>query len=263
MNKKHLCIIPARMGSSRFPNKPLAKICGIPMIGHIALRACLEPIFDNVVVATCDEEIISYCDSINIKTILTSNKHERATDRTQEATEKLENELNIKFDFITMLQGDEPMVTPQILKKIVETLERYNTPILNLVGKIHDMEEFTSKNCVKITINNNSEALYFSRSPIPSSLNDKIMPIAYKQFGIIGFERSFLDTYSSLKATYLEQIESIDMLRCLENNYKIKILTIDNPIFPVDIKEDILKIEKHFSECKVFDKYRQKFIYNS
>ena len=260
MRKKHLCIIPTRMGSSRFPNKPLAKICGIPMIGHIAMRASLEPIFDEVIVATCDEAIVHYCNSIKIKTVMTSNKHERATDRTQEATKIIEKELNTNFDFVTMLQGDEPMVTPQILKQIVEELEKNSALILNLVGRINSKEEFISKHCVKATMNSNHEALYFSRSPIPN-MNEDNLPVAYKQFGIIGFERNFLDTYSSLKAGYLEQVESIDMLRCLENNYKIKILPIAQQLYPVDITEDILKIEFFFKECKILEQYKEKIFH--
>ena len=159
-NKKHLCVIPARMGSTRFPNKPLAKICGIPMIGHIALNAIKENIFNTVIVATCDEEIANYCTSIKIKFVMTSNKHERATDRTQEATEKIENELNIKYDFVTMLQGDEPMITPNILSKITQKLNSsLDINILNLISIIKNKDEFESKNCVKVVQNLKNEIL--------------------------------------------------------------------------------------------------------
>ncbi|BBH54070.1 3-deoxy-manno-octulosonate cytidylyltransferase [Fluviispira sanaruensis] len=250
-NKKHLCIIPARMGSSRFPNKPLAKICGIPMIGHVALRATSEPIFDNVVVATCDNEIVDYCNTIHIKTIMTSNKHERATDRTQEATEKIENELKFKYDFVTMLQGDEPMITPDILRKIVQKLNAHHEiDVLNLISSIKESKEFYSNNCVKIVQNFKKEILYFSRSPIPFN-NPCSMHHTFKQLGIIAFRRNFLDVYSKLSPTYLEELESVDMLRCLEHGYKINTLEIKEELYPVDVLEDIIRVEKYLTTSSI------------
>ena len=103
------------MGSSRFPGKPLKNILGIPMIGHVYKRSCLANTTDLVYVATCDKQIFDYVESIGGKAVMTSDKHERCTDRTAEAVERIEKETNTKFDIILMIQGDEPMVTPGMI----------------------------------------------------------------------------------------------------------------------------------------------------
>ncbi|WP_158999125.1 3-deoxy-manno-octulosonate cytidylyltransferase [Pigmentibacter ruber] len=251
----HICIIPARMGSSRFPNKPLAPILGMPMIGHVAMRCKLEPIFDLVVVATCDQEIFEYCSSIGIKAVMTSSKHERASDRIQEALIFLENEINKKVISVTMVQGDEPMVTPNMLRTALFALHSSNAKVVNLCSEIENLEEFNSPNCVKVVLGKNKNALYFSREAIPSlsKFKGKIKPL--KQVCIIPFQRDFLIEYSNLPPTPLEEIESIDMLRVLEHEIQVYCEMINEKSWPVDVPEDIARVENALTTCPLLSRY--------
>lgn len=250
-----ICVIPARMGSSRFPNKPLTKILGMPMLGHVAKRCTLEPIFDLVIVATCDQEISDYCKSIGIEAVMTSDKHERASDRVQEAVEKVERQLGRKFTSVTMVQGDEPMVTPEMLRMALEGLRSKVAPVVNLRSLIKDDDEFRSPNCVKVVTDNSGNAIYFSREPIPSRSKAPFVPKAYKQVCIIPFDRDFLDTYSRLKPTYLEEVESVDMMRVIEHGYKVHCVEFDGESFPVDVPSDVTRVEQALKECDLISRY--------
>lgn len=250
-----ICVIPARMGSSRFPNKPLTPILGMPMLGHVALRCKIEPIFSRVVVATCDKEVVDYCKSIDVESVMTSDKHERASDRVQEAVTAIEKRDGIIFSSVTMVQGDEPMVTPQMLRLAIAGLETSTAPVVNLKGRIYSKEEFRSPNCVKVVCDLKSNALYFSREPIPSPAKFKGEPISWKQVCVIPFQRDFLDTYSSIAPSYLEEVESVDMNRVLEHGYKIHMVEIKDESFPVDVPEDVIRVEAALKRCPLVPKY--------
>ena len=254
-NQKTICVIPARMGSSRFPDKPLTPILGMPMLGHVALRCKLEPIFSRVVVATCDQAIMDYCRSIDVESVMTSDKHERASDRVQEAVATIEKREKLKFDSVTMVQGDEPMVTPKMLRLALEGLQSTKAFVINLKGKISSIDEYKSPNCVKVVCDLKSNALYFSREPIPSASKFKGHPTAWKQVCVIPFERQFLDTYSSLKPTYLEEVESVDMNRVLEHGFEIHMVEIDEESYPVDVPEDVKRVEAALKSCPLVPKY--------
>jgi 3-deoxy-manno-octulosonate cytidylyltransferase (CMP-KDO synthetase) len=244
------------MGSSRFPNKPLTKILGIPMLGHVALRCKLEPIFDDVIVATCDEEIMRYCESIGVTSLMTSDKHERASDRIQEATEIFERQKSVRFKSVTMVQGDEPMVTPKMLKTAVDALEKTNCKIVNLMSVIKDKEEYNSLNCVKVVTSSSGNALFFSRAPIPTAtrLPDRF-PKAYKQVCVIPFQRDFLDTYTKLKPTYLEEVESVDMNRVIEHDFQVFCAEIDEESYPVDVPQDAIRVEAFLKNDPLLRRY--------
>jgi 3-deoxy-manno-octulosonate cytidylyltransferase (CMP-KDO synthetase) len=253
---KTLCVIPARLGSSRYPNKPLMKILGMPMIGHVALRCKLEGIFDQVVVATCDQEIKSYCDSIDVETVMTSDKHERASDRVQEAARLLEAKAGSRFDIVTMVQGDEPMVTPTMLQTALQAMITTQAEVVNLRSRIDSEDEFLSANCVKVVVRHDDRALYFTRSPVPNaSKSPQKFPIAFKQVCIIPFKRDFLDLYSSLVPTYLEEVESIDMNRVLEHGYEIHCPEINEKSYPVDVPDDLIRVEQFLKGCLITKSY--------
>lgn len=253
---KTLCVIPARMGSSRFPNKPMAKILGMPMLGHVALRCKLSKVFDKVVVATCDQAIVDYCSIIGVESVMTSDKHERASDRVQEATIKVEMDSTLKFTSVTMVQGDEPMVTPTMLQAALDGLEVSGADCVNLCSLIDNVDEFNSANCVKVVRNISGDALYFSRSPLPSTIKAKIsLPKAYKQVCIIPFTRDFLDRYSAIPPTYLETIESIDMNRVVESGGRIHCIEIRDKSFPVDVPEDIARVETFLRQDPLVSEY--------
>lgn len=254
---KIIGIIPARMASSRFPGKPLAKICGLEMLGHVYLRSKMCSRLDEVYVATCDPEIEHYIKSIGGKTIMTKLTHERASDRCAEALEKIECEIGKKVDIVVIIQGDEPMTFPSMIDQAIEPMIKDKTiKVVNLMGPIESIEELTDPNEVKVVIDQNNYALYFSREPIPSLKKTTQKITIHKQVCIIPFRRDFLYEFNQLPSTPLEQIESIDMLRVLENGQKVKMVKIDQQTYSVDTPEDLAFVEKEMLKDPLFKKYR-------
>ena len=250
-------IIPARMESSRFPGKPLAKINGIPMIGHVFLRSKMCEALDDVYVATCNQEIVDYIESIGGKAIMTSDKHERASDRAAEAMLKAEAETGKKVDILVMIQGDEPMLSPEMIQEAIEPLKQDNRLMVSsLMADIKTREEHDDPNEVKVVVDNNDFALYFSREPIPSWKKGADEVRMLKQIGIIPFHRDFLTKFNDMPQTPLEIIESVDMLRVMENGYKVKMIYTNEEIYSVDTEEDLKKVEIAMQGDKLVDKYR-------
>lgn len=249
-------IIPARMGSSRFPGKPLAKILGIPMIGHIYHRCKMAAALNDVYLATCDEEIMQYAASINAKAIMTSDKHERASDRVAEATEKIEKTTGKKVDIIVMIQGDEPMVMPEMIDQAVKPmLQDKKILVANLLAPIKTDEEHQDPNCIKVVVDDNYDALYFSREPIPSRKKWPGEIPRFKQVCIIPFRRSFLSEFNQIEPTPLEKVESIDMLRVLEHGYKVRMVLTDYETYSVDTPDDLRQVEERMKNDPLVAKY--------
>ena len=239
-----LALIPARMNSSRFPGKPLAKINGKPMIGHIYNRVIKSKLIKKTAVATCDKSIANYIESLGGIAIITSNKHERASDRCAEALSIMEQKNNIIYDIVVMIQGDEPLINYKMIDEAIKPmLEDENIQIVNLLGNIKNINEFEDKNCIKVVCDLKMNALYFSREKIPSQFLQKNKFIG-KQVCIIPFRRDFLIEYTNLKPTPLEIIESIDMLRVLEHGKKVKMVNTNYKTQAVDTQEDLLEVEK-------------------
>jgi len=253
---KVIGIIPARMGSSRFPGKPLAKIMGIPMVGHIYHRCKMASVLNEVYLATCDEEIMRYAESIGAKAIMTSDKHERASDRVAEAMTKIEKETGKKVDIVVMIQGDEPMVMPEMVNLAVQPMVKDRTIlVVNLMAPIRTREEFLDPNCIKVVVDNNNDALYFSREPIPSGKKWSGETPMFKQVCIIPFRRDFLLKFNRLESTRLEKVESIDMLRVLEHGYKVKMVLTDYETYSVDTPEDLRSVEERMKNDPLISKY--------
>ena len=241
---KVIAIIPARMGSTRFPGKPLEKILNIPMIGHCYYRAKMSSAINEVYVATCDPEIDNYIRSIGGKSIMTSSTHERATDRTAEAMIKIEKEQGALNDIIIMIQGDEPMITSNMIEASIKPFENKLVNVTNLMAKILTVEEFNDPNEVKVVYDDNYDAIYFSREPIPSLSKAKNHNFMMKQVCIIPFRRDYLLKFNRMKETTLEKIESIDMLRIIENGEKVRMVESVEVTYSVDTIEDLNKVEK-------------------
>lgn len=249
-------IIPARLASTRFPNKPLEKILGLPMIAHVYYRSKMCEDLSEVYTATCDEEIKNYMESIGGKVIMTSDKHERASDRTAEALLQIEKETNIKVDIVVMIQGDEPMITPQMISESIKPLMGNNgIKVCNLMSRITSREEHEDPNEIKVVVDKNNFALYFSREPIPSRKKVKQDVPLYKQVCVIPFEREFLLQYNSMPSTTLEIIESIDMNRILENGMKVKMVYVDQLTYSVDTKEDLIHTAGLMRNDPLLEKY--------
>ncbi len=242
--KKSIAIIPARMGSSRFPGKPMASLLGMPMIGHIYLRTKMAPQLDEVYVATCDQEIFDYVESIGGKAVMTKDSHERCTDRVSEALLKIEEAQKQRYETVLLVQGDEPLVTPRMIAIAMSEFLNTDAEVLNLMKKIDDEEDYLNPNEVKVVFNQKNEALYFSREPIPSKKKTKDAVVSYKQVCIMPFTREFLFKFSELSPTRLEVIESVDMMRVLEHGLKVQMAEISEPIYSVDTPEDLAWAEE-------------------
>ncbi len=249
-------IIPARMGSSRFPGKPLARIQGIPMIGHVYFRSKMSKSLDDVYVATCDREIEDYVHSIGGKSVMTSNSHERATDRTAEAMLKIEKDTGSKIEIVVMIQGDEPMVYPEMIDDAVEPIaadESMN--VVNLMAPLKTMEEHEDPNEIKVVVNREGTALYFSREPIPSRKKGVGDIPMMKQVCIIPFRRDFLLKFNELEPTPLEIIESVDMLRAMEHGYKVNMVMNNSDTYSVDTEDDLNKVDALMANDRLINQY--------
>lgn len=234
-----VAILPARMGSTRFPGKPLARILGLTMIEHVYRRTAQSQAVGSVYVATCDEEIRQAVEAFGGKAIMTSPTHQRASDRIAEAAEGL------SADIVVMVQGDEPMITPQMVDAAVAPMVQDSSIYcVNLAKRIETEEEYRDPNTIKMVMDRQGNALYFSREPVPShrALGFENIPV-FKQICIIPFTRDFLLEYARLEPTPLEQAESVDMLRVLEHGYKVRLIETDVASHAVDTPADLALVE--------------------
>lgn len=238
-----IAIVPARMGSSRFPGKPLADIYGIPMVGHVAKRTAMSPLLSGTWVATCDREIERYCQDAGIDCVMTGCQHVRCSTRTSEAMLKIENALGKKVDIVVMVQGDEPMVTPGMISEALEPmLADPGVNVVNLMAEMETVAEFEDPNEVKVVVDRDNNALYFSREPIPSrKKGSKNVPMR-KQVCIIPFRRNYLIKFNEMPESPLEIFESVDMLRILENGGSVKMAPTKFRTWSVDTPEDLERV---------------------
>lgn len=233
---KTVCIIPARMKSSRFYGKPIAKILGHPMVEHVYKRVQLAQHVDEVYVATCDREIAEVVEQFGGQVIMTSDKHVRGTDRVAEAA------LNIEADIILNAQGDEPLIDPDSINESITLMKNSGFQCLNWITPINDREVFLSQNIVKTVIDKDKKILYFSRQPIPSSC-EGTPNCVYKQLGVYFFRKDFLLRYAKWPERPLEQAEKVDMLRILEYGFAIEAF-IAKDLIGVDTPENLSLVEQ-------------------
>lgn len=252
-----VAVIPARMASSRFPGKPMALIHGIPMIGHCYFRVRMCADIQETYVATCDKEIYDYIESIGGEAVMTSSRHERASDRAAEAMLELENRSGERIDILVMVQGDEPMDTPQMIHEALQPIiEDSMINVVNLMGVIESTEEFEDPNTVKVVVGPDNNAIYFSREPIPSRKKSADNVPMLKQICIIPFQRDYLLEFNRTPQTSLEKIESVDMMRVIESGGSVKMVMTLEPSFGVDTVEDLQKVEQRMSSDLLLDQYR-------
>lgn len=245
-----VAILPARMGSSRFPGKPLAPILGRPMIEHVYRRTAASKVVDSVYVATCDDEIKAAVEAFGGNVIMTSSAHQRVSDRVAEAAQGLTT-----ADIIVMVQGDEPMVVPEMLDAAVAPMVADpNIICVNLAKPIGTEEEYRDPNTIKVVMDRNGDALYFSREPVPTLqiLGFSQIPV-FKQVCIIPFRRASLLEYAGLEATPLEQAESVDMMRFLEHGYRVRMVTTDVSSHAVDTPADLAMVEALMAKDPLVD----------
>jgi 3-deoxy-manno-octulosonate cytidylyltransferase (CMP-KDO synthetase) len=236
---KVVCFIPARMGASRFPGKVLTPIAGRPMLEHCYRGAANSKLLDEVVIATCDAEIEAWAQSRGIACVMTSPAHERATDRVAEAAARSE------ADAVILVQGDEPLVTADMVDAALGPVLSGTAECTNLVRRIDDEDDFRNANTVKVVFDLQKHALAFSRSLVPNPDRLGFDGIgAYKQVAVFAFTRERLLEFSRLPPTPLEIAESVDMLRYLEHGRPIQFVETERTTHGVDVPEDVEIVER-------------------
>jgi len=250
---KTLGVIPARMSSSRFPGKPLKNILGIPMLAHCFERAAISEACDFLVIATPDNEIMEWASKFNIPAILTSDSHERATERAAEVVTILESDGQF-FEHVLLLQGDEPQINPLDINKLNNAFHDFNSEVVNLVYPIDEVD-MADENVVKAILANSYSINFFTRAHVPQGSK-----LGMRQLGMIGFSSEALKTYEQLKMTSLEILESIDMMRFIENDISIQGVLSSSPILGVDRPGDIQKAELMMANDLLVQEYQSKYL---
>lgn len=254
-----IAIIPGRMGSSRFPGKPLALIHGIPMIGHVAFRTAMSPILSATYVATCDPVIEDYCKKVGLNCVMTGDHHVRCSTRTSEALLKIEAQTGKRVDIVVMVQGDEPMVRPEMIDAAVSPmLDDQSINVVNLMSKMKTIEEFEDPNEVKVVVDDVNNALYFSREPIPSRKKGSDVVPMWKQVCIIPFRRDYLIHFNEMSESPLEIYESVDMLRILEHGGKVRMVPTEAQTWSVDTPKDLEHVIELMANDDLMKKYKHR-----
>lgn len=243
---KIIGVIPARYKSSRFPGKPLADICGKPMIWWVYQQCMKVEDFDEVYVATDDEKIFNTCEELGVRVIMTSDTHRTGTDRIGEVARKIE------ADLIVNIQGDEPLLEPSTIKAAITPF--YTNPdlqISNLMTKIIDPVEVVNFTVPKVITNKDGIGIYLTRSAAPYP-KGKIDYTYYKQVCVYGFKPQALQFYCDYGMKYgkakIEEIEDIEILRFIENGYKVQYIEVDSDTVAVDTQNDLEKVRAIVAE---------------
>jgi 3-deoxy-manno-octulosonate cytidylyltransferase (CMP-KDO synthetase) len=234
-NMKYAVVIPARFQSSRFPGKPLVDICGKPMIQHVWEKCCAAVDPKDVYVATDSDEIANCVEGFGGKVVMTSSDCLTGTDRLAEAN------LTLDCDFLINVQGDEPVIDPNNIVKVIERFKNTGN-ITNAYCEITTEKEFYSLTVPKVVISKRGKLLYMSRSPIPLTKDGKYVK-AYKQVCVYAFGREHLKFFASHnEKTPLEQIEDIEIIRFLESDMQIDMVEVDSGSLAVDVPSDVNKV---------------------
>ena len=249
-----VAIIPARFGSTRLPGKPLAQIGGRPMIQHVYQSTVKAEVLDRVIVATDDRRIEAAVKKFGGEVMMTSPDHPSGTDRLAEVARK------IKADLLVNVQGDLPFIDAKTITQAVQPLRRdRDIPMGTVCTAIYDESEWRNPNIVKVLTDKARRAMFFTRAPIPFRRNDssdlerettagrhRRCVWGYRHLGLYVFRRDFLLKFARLPPTALEQLESLEQLRALENGYRIYVAQVDEPSVEVDTPADLLRAENEW-----------------
>lgn len=239
-----LILIPARYASTRFPGKPLALIGDKPMIEHVVAAA--TEVSEHVYVATDDDRVYDAVYSFGGRAIMTSSTHRSGTDRCYEAFEKVSDILDMSFDVVVNVQGDEPFIQPEQICSLVDCFEDKEVQIATLAKRFERNEEIFDPNKVKVVFSTSAAALYFSRCPIPYCRGvekDEWLSSTsfYKHVGMYAYRPEVLKEITSLPQSALEKAESLEQLRWLENGYRIAVRETEHESIGIDTPEDLAK----------------------
>jgi len=235
-----ICIIPARYESTRFPGKPLADLCGKPMIQHVYDRVLKAKTVSYVAVATDDERIFEAVQRFGGQAIMTSERHRSGTDRIAEAVSKLDLS---DTDVVVNIQGDQPIFEPAQIDEVAKPLlDDLTIPMSTLIYKIARKKEITHPNAVKVVFDKDHFAVYFSRATIPY-VRDKGSKVSYyKHHGIYAYRSSFLGTFTRLSEGVLERQEALEQLRAIEHGYRIKVVETLYDSVEVDTPQELKRV---------------------
>ena len=241
---KAICIIPARYSSTRLPGKPLKDICGKPMICRVYERAKLAKFVSEVIVATDDERIFRAVEENHGRAMMTRADHKTGTDRLAEVAEKFPD-----VDVVVNVQGDEPLIEGTLIDELIAQFDDDDLQMATVAVELADESEMKNPNNVKVVVDKKNNALYFSRSLIPYPRNigkSKVL----KHIGIYAYRRNFLLDYAKMSSTPLEETESLEQLRALENGYKIRVIKSDCKFIGVDTEEDLKRVNELYKNLK-------------
>jgi len=238
-----IVIIPARFASTRFPGKPLYPLKGKPLIQHVFENAKRAMLAEDVIVATDSETIFEKVFAFGGKAVMTDPKHPSGTDRIAEVA------ASMKYDIIVNVQGDEPLIRPEMIDDVIALLSDQRASIGTLVKKIEHSEEINDPNVVKAVFDREGLALYFSRAPIPSHARHSEIhaPCYYKHIGMYSYRRDTLLSLAAMQPTELEKTEKLEQLRALENGIRIKVKETFFETCGVDTPEDLERVEQWLS----------------
>jgi len=233
-------VIPSRYASTRLPAKPLHPIAGKPLVQHVWERCARARGIETVIVATDDARIAEAARSFGAEVAMTSLKHRSGTDRVAEVAKKLRG-----FTHIINVQGDEPLVDPAVVSKLAASMAKdRKIEMITSASIFAPEDDLTNPNMVKVVLDRESNGLYFSRSLIPYVRNDGMRPQFYRHQGIYGYTTKFLLQFVKWKPGVLEQAESLEQLRALENGAKIRVVLAKHAAVSVDTPEDVAAVER-------------------
>ena len=245
VNVKTVVVIPSRYGSTRFDGKPLVAIAGKPMIQWVYERAQQAGHITDVVVATDDDRIVEAVSAFGGQVVLTSDRCRSGTDRVAETADIMQLE---DTDIVVNLQGDQPLINPECLNQVVAPFRNDKTVKMStLAFRIAERREITDPKDVKVTFDNNFDALYFSRSPIPCGRDGDENFGSYKHLGVYAYTKGFLNLFAKLPAGRLENIEKLEQLRAMEHGHRIRVVITDHDSPEVDLPIDISRIERRLA----------------
>lgn len=242
---KVIGVIPARFRSTRLPAKVLVQILGKPMIQHVWERAKKSRELDDLLIACDDDRVLKAAQGFGAKAVMTRVDHESGSDRIAEAVGKL------NVDIIINIQGDEPLITHKVIDDLAVAMKKNGTCVMaTAIKPLFDQNELDNPNIVKVVIDQDQNALYFSRSAIPYNRGKfNLKDIGYyKHLGIYAYRKEFLLALTKLPKSQLEKTEQLEQLRVLEAGHKIKTVVTDVMTISVDTKDDLLKVEEYLSK---------------
>jgi len=231
-----LAVIPARLGSTRLPRKVLREIAGQPMIAWVyrAARAC--PLFDQILIATDSDEVLSFCNAHNLPAVFTPEDCASGTDRVHAVAQA------VPADICVNIQGDEPLLTPEHFPPLLELFRRPEVQVATLAVRC-PAQEIANPNAVKVVTASDDRALYFSRATIPHDRDQAGFAGYRKHLGIYAYRKAALEQFAALPASWLEKVERLEQLRLLDNGINIYVAAAPSDTIGVDTEDDLLAAE--------------------